>query len=445
MERFGQNLGIYQGGKQAPHSDIAAFFIRRARELYLKDPQTNPAIWLVKKSSLRGGHWAAFRELHHDTLAQTVDLEDLQPFGGGDATRSCLLLDHRPMAGTTTPELTASRPIDPATDRAAARPRRHETPNTALKRIRFTPARKQPRQAPSGYVTETGDALFRQGATITPRVLTIAETTAPTAQRDRVWVTTQKSTHAPWNGVTPRTVEVPRHWLIDVFTSDIVPRFTPRSTRTAIIPVDASGKLLKERDITEKDWLLLNDLYTAHAGAGKSTPLTLMEQIDNLGKLTAQLPLRRGKRQNLVLCPTSGDIMRAARVHPGDAVADNTLYWYQARTPKEAAYLTVLLNTSCLQHAYTSARESGRHFHLHPWRKVPIPRYDDTTPLHREIAALCTPAEEIAARTVAAELEAVPGRGQVSLSKAVRNALTNDGIAATMDECARRLLPGQAE
>ena len=26
MEQFGQNLGIYQGGKQAPHTDIAAFF-----------------------------------------------------------------------------------------------------------------------------------------------------------------------------------------------------------------------------------------------------------------------------------------------------------------------------------------------------------------------------------------------------------------------------------
>ena len=55
MERFGQDLRIYQGGKQAPHTDIAAFFIRQARELYLDEPQANPAIWLVKKSSLRGG------------------------------------------------------------------------------------------------------------------------------------------------------------------------------------------------------------------------------------------------------------------------------------------------------------------------------------------------------------------------------------------------------
>ena len=444
MERFGENLGICQGGNQAPHTDIAAFFIRRARELYLDDPRADPAIWLVKKSSLRAGQWAAFRELHHDTLAQSVDLEDLQPFGGGDATRSCLLLEHRPMAGTTAPELTASRPIDLATARPAARPRRHETPDTALKRIRFTPARKQPRQAPSGYVTETGDALFRQGATITPQVLTVAETTAPAAQRDRVRVTTRKSVKAPWNEETPRTVEIPKHWLIDLFTSISVPSFVARPM-TAIIPVDTDGDLLKEAEINEEGWLLLNDLYTARAGAGKNTPPTLIQRIDYHGELTAQLPLRRGRRRNLVLCPTSGDIMRAARANPGEAVADSTLYWYQARTTKEAAYLTVLLNTSYLQHAYTNARESGRHFHLHPWRKVPIPRYDDTIPLHREIAALCTLAEKIAAKTVATELEAVPGRRQPSLSKAVRNALANDGIAATMDEYARRLLPDQAE
>ena len=46
----------------------------------------------------------------------------------------------------------------------------------------------------------------------------------------------------------------------------------------------------------------------------------------------------------------------------------------------------------------------------------------------------------------AAKLEAAPGKGhQPSLSKAVRNALANDGTSAAMDECAWRLLPDQAE
>ena len=328
MEQFGHNLGIYQGGKQAPHTDIAAFFIRRARELYLENPGSDPAIWLVKKSSLRAGQWAAFRELHHDTLVQSVDLEDLQPFGGGDATRCCLLLEHRPMARTAAPALRATMPIDEATKRPVARPQPDETLETALKRICFTPTPKQPAQRPSAYFTDTGDAEFQQGATIVPHVLTIAETTSPAARRDRIRVTTRKSSKPPWNIVEPRTIEVPKHWLIDLFSSSTVPSFAARSSRKAIIPMDGDGNLLNEDDITE-GWLLLNDLYTAHAGAGRNTPPTLPQQLANWRKLTAQLPLRRGTRRNLVLCPKSGDIMRAARTHVGSAVADDALYWYQ--------------------------------------------------------------------------------------------------------------------
>ena len=317
--------------------------------------------------------------------------------------------------------------IDEATKRPVARPQPDETLETALKRIRFTPTPKQPAQRPSAYFTETGAPEFKEGAPIVPRVLAIAETTSPAARRDRVRVTTRKSSK-------PRTIEFPKHWLIDLFSSSTVPSFAARS-RKAIIPMDGDGNLPLQ-DITEEDWLLPNDLYTGLA----RKPPSLLRQLGNRRTLTAQLPLRRGTRRNLVLCPVSGDIMRAVRTHVGSAVVDDTLCWYQARTSAEAAYLTVLLNTSCLQHAFTSAN-----FGLHPWHVVPIPRYDETNPLHREIAALCTQAEKVAVRTVATELEADPGREQVSLSKAVRNALANDGIAATMDGWARCLLPDQAD
>ena len=96
MEAFGKTMGLLAGGKLAPHTDIAAFFVLRSRELYMNDCERDPAIWLVKKSALRAGHWGRFREKHKDTLAQSVDLEPLQPFGGGDARRCCLLMEHRP-------------------------------------------------------------------------------------------------------------------------------------------------------------------------------------------------------------------------------------------------------------------------------------------------------------------------------------------------------------
>ena len=185
-------------------------------------------------------------------------------------------------------------------------------------------------------------------------------------------------------------------------------------TIKAIIPLDAAGSLLARRDIEEDDWWLLDELYRSHAGTGKQTPQTLLDQIDYQRKLSVQLPLRPETQRKLVLYPKSGDVMRAARRRAGHAVIDHGLYWYRARNSGEAAYLTILLNAGCLQQTYADARESGRDFHLQPWRKVPIPRYDKSVALHGKIAALCTRAEKIATKTVNEELKAIPlctGRG----------------------------------
>ena len=444
MEAFGKRLKIYQGGKQAPHTDIAAFFIQRTRELYLQDPKENPGIWLVKKSSLQGGQWDAFRERHKDTLAQSIDLEELQPFGGGDARRCCLLLEHRAMAGTEdgAKELRALQKIDEQTQSPMKRPQVHETPEAARERIRFVQTGKRVPRAPSGYLTPAGKPVFRQGATVLPQVLTIAERTGVAANATRIRVTMRKSSKPPWNTVTPRTVEIPKRWLIELCTSSMV-AFVTRTAK-AIIPLDANSDLLSEGQINEKSWGLLDELYRSHAAAGKRTPQTLLRQIDHLRKLSVQLPLRPEKQRKLVLYPGSGDLMRAARYQVGQAVVEHALYWYRAHTSAEAAYLTVLLNATCLQQAYKDSRQSGRHFDLHPWHKVPIPRYDNTNPLHKEIAALCKGAETIAQRTVNLVLKATPSKGQVALSKAVRKALAGAGVEAAINACAQRLLPEHA-
>ena len=66
-------------------------------------------------------------------------------------------------------------------------------------------------------------------------------------------------------------------------------------------------------------------------------------------------------------------------------------------------------------------------------------------PICSKIAALCTRAEKIATKTVNEELKVAPDKGQVALSKTVRNALADAGVAAAMDACARELLPDHAE
>ena len=124
-----------------------------------------------------------------------------------------------------------------------------------------------------------------------PHVLTIAEETEPAAERTRVRVTTRKSSKEPWKSVQPRTIEIPKRWLIELCTSNSMAAFSARTIK-AIIPVDAAGNLLAQRDIEEDGWKLLDEQYTIHAGAGKQTPRRLLDRIDYLRNLSVQLPLQ---------------------------------------------------------------------------------------------------------------------------------------------------------
>ena len=177
-------------------------------------------------------------------------------------------------------------------------------------------------------------------------------------------------------------------------------------------------------------------------GRGEGTPVTLLKQFDYMGKLSAQ-PLRPQRGRRLVLYPGSGDIMRAARTRAGDAVVDYTLYRLAVESEAEAGYLVALMNAGCLARAFAESKESGRHFQLHPWRKIPIPRYDKTNASHRRLAQLCSAIERVATRSVAKELADRPDLGQVGLSKAIREAVAASEEGAEIESIAARLLPEQ--
>ena len=136
--------------------------------------------------------------------------------------------------------------------------------------------------------------------------------------------------------------------------------------------------------------------------------------------------------------------MKACRVRPGRAIVDDTLYRYVAANAPEAAYLVGLMNADCLTDAFSESRSSGRDFHLHPWRRIPIPRFDRTEPDHMALARLTERAERTIERWLS-ELAARSRRlGQVALSTRARELLRTNGIADEIDAVARRVLPRQA-
>ena len=432
MEDYGKNLKLQAGGKQAPHLDIASFFVLRTREIYAADPGSNPGAWLVKKSAIGSGQWAPFRSRHGQTLAQSVDLENLTPFGGGDATRCCLLMEHRPVRGRKEPRLEAKL-------KARRKPARHDSLAAAMEMFTLREPSPPLPQAPSHY----DKSKIRQGATIVPHVLLLVESRHRSAQPGWLHIKTRPSKHQPWSSVAPQKGKVPEHWIRPLHTSpDLLPYLALREPPHAIIPLDKDGILHPSPGQDCPFWLELDEVYEPKRG--KRSPQTLLARLNHRGSLSSQSlrPPHNGRR--MVLHPGSGDIMRAARAKAGEAVVDSTLYWFTVGSEMEAGYLVALLNAQCLTKAFTDSKESGRHFNLHPWRKVPIPRFDKKNRTHRSLAELCSSAEKIAANCVKTELALRPDLGQMGLSKTVRNALAESKAGLEIERLAARLLPKQA-
>ena len=161
-------LTLWTGGKQAPHFDIAQLFVKRCRALYLADQKENPAAWLVKKAALKSGNWEKFRKWHSSVLEQTLDLEKVQPFGGGDARRSCVLFDRTSIDGHEGKDLVVECG-------EGGKPGAAESLERVWPTLRVTSAPIAIKQAISEYVDDKKRPLFRQGATIVPKVLSVVE------------------------------------------------------------------------------------------------------------------------------------------------------------------------------------------------------------------------------------------------------------------------------
>ena len=440
LEAFAKKTGLWTGGQNAPHFDIAQLFVRHCRDLYLSD-RDDPAAWLVKRSALRAGGWTRFREWQRgeSVLAQSIDLEAVQPFGGGDARRCCILFERRAssLAGEDDDQVVAT----------LKEPRRRPEASMGLEEanglLAFAraPARL-PREA-SAYRNDRGEPPFRQGASIVPKVLTVIQSAKAGKRLDEMIVETVLSSKQPWREIPAQTGSVPKGWLRPFLaSSDLFPFGVADGLSQAIIPVDGNGKLFERPATVNAFWAQLERLYEEFRGKGAGTPQSLRARIDYGMALSRQLERAGEKRKRMVLYHKSGDIMRAARVVPDNTIFEDSLYYWKASSGGEAEFLTGILNAPALRRAFRESRTSGRHFHKNPWRSVPVPRYDSNNAAHRLVAELVPKAEKIAAECVATH---GGGAGQQAVSKKIRSALTESGLFDRLNAAAGRILPDHVD
>jgi hypothetical protein len=248
----------------------------------------------------------------------------------------------------------------------------------------------------------------------------------------------------PWTTVEPPRGPVEVQFLRQLVLGETIVPFRLLATVTAVIPLDGL-KLLNSATASDAGyrhlaaWLRdVEGKWAAHSSKradGRST-MTLLERIDHMRTLSYQA----GQPTIRVVYTKAGTRLSAARIAADEALVDHKAYWASARSPDEAAYLIAVINSAAVLAKISDLQsygEAGTHrdFDNLVWT-LPIPEYDETDPLHRDLATAAAHAE-----TVAAAVEFTDSQHFTAKRRAIRAALVADGVAAEMETMVDALLP----
>ncbi len=440
-----QSYELWVGGSLATQQDMWALFWARAAERYLK--LGGQIAFVLPYAALNAPVFAGVRRGRMGEarvrLTGAWALERVWPiFGaqsGSSTTSTCVLFGRREMAGPH-PEK-----IDRWEGRLTRRDANEAEAARALTRSRVPWPRPRTLIGVSPYRER-----FRQGATIVPRRFFIADF-APVSRLGR-------STHAPivqgragrldkhpWTAVEPPRGPVEAEFLRQLALGESVAPFRMLDTVTAVIPL-SGGKVLDAAAARAaghrhlSGWLAdVEGKWAAHANtrADGQPRMTLSARLDHMRTLSGQSPAATVER---VLYTKAGTRLSAARLHPTAMIVDHKAYWASVRSSAEAGYLIAVLNSAVALAKISDLQAIGeagtkRDFDNLVWT-LPIPEYDDTEILHRDLAAAASRAE-----TVAARVSFTDAQHFVAKRRAIRVALAEDGIAAEIEALVGALLP----
>lgn len=439
QERFAEESkrrGLWAGGKVATHQDLSAYFFARCVELYLRPGgviafvMPHAALTRRQFEGLRSGR---FGPKGKPVLA-TIRFEEgwafderVQPLL---PVPSCVLFARQDLPGslpTTITECTGHLP------------RRDASPAEASVALRCADTAWP--EAGHDVASSYRDA-FRQGATVVPRMLFRVERVAigriggnpaaPVVESSR-----SRQEKTPWRDLAALRGPVEAEFIRPLYVGESVAPFRLLEPVLAVIPWDGrTGRLLDAASGRDAGYPNLakwvreaERLWKEH---GKSD-MTLSEQLDFYGKLTAQFPIPKTR----VVYTASGTLAAAALLRDPSAVVDHKLYW-AAVDEDEGRYLETILNSETARakvaHLQSRGQWGARDFHK-LLLELPFPTYDPSSVLHREIVAAAREAEETArAVAVATGTHFIRTRAQI------RSALRANGIAQRIDALVTTLL-----
>ncbi len=436
-------MNLWVGGVLATQQDMSALFWARGAERYLRPGGTIAFVLpyaAVNRPAFGGLRRGVFNTVQV-CIVEAWDLAQVRPIFGRTAvgtTSTCVLFGQREPAG----------PLPGRVERfSGTLPRRDATEAEADRTLRraYEPwPRITTLEGASPY-----RARFQNGATVYPRRFFLVEREASGRLGDnpiapRVRGKAGPLDKVPWKNVDPPRGPVEAEFLRPVLLGETIAPFRILSPTLSVIP--ASGGTVLDAAAAVNGghrhlgaWLRDAEAkWIAHCKKGPDgTPrMTLRQQLDHMRKLSVQLSATGVK----VVYTKAGTLLGAAVLDDPRVVVDHKAYWTAARDMEEAHYLIAILNSTTVLNRVIPMQSRGwrdpRDFDNLVW-ELPISEFDRRMALHGELADAAVRAERVAAAVALKE-----GAHFMRQRRSIRDALTEDGIAATIDRLVNRLLDG---
>ncbi len=405
LERLSkERYGIWAGGRHAPNQDIAGLFFTRCVELYLK--LGGAAGMVLPHSTLQSGQYSKWRMgqwgvLSVDLGAQPPwDLERIEPNSFFPVPASVAFLTRKDPPGKGLPS-------------KADRWRGQNSGPFTMESVPLV-------DSSGSFASPYGDRA-RRGADLFPRVIyfvNVEESTAIVQAANTVIVSPRRSSqeNEPWKSLDPpqlRSQAIEAEHVFEVHLGETLAPYVLLEPLKAVIPLSkATGELLKREDgwygldplslgeRMRRRWRQINEIWDEKKGS--NSKLSLVNNLDYMGKLSAQRPAEGAPSIRVVYAKAGRPT--AAVIETSMVVVDKNLYWIPAQDMREAWFLTAVINSNSLKAAVAPFMSKGqfgaRDLEKHLWR-LPIPEYDEGISLHREIAEAGKAAAEGAAQFVA--------------------------------------------
>nr|MBA3811941.1 hypothetical protein [Caulobacteraceae bacterium] len=393
---------------------------------------------VLPRAVMRGGQFAPFRTGSYDsariTWDEAWDLDAVEPLFPVPA---CVLFGRRRAVGKATPERMIRY--------AGHLPMRDASEAMADERLTVTASdAPPPARLDAGERRSEFQAMFRQGATLVPRMLCLVErktrgrlgssAAAPLVASRRTSLEKR-----PWKDLPAIEHAVEAEFLRPVYQGESILPFRVWRAFEGVIPVSANGAMIDAKAAGDLGLAGLGAWMRSAEPAWKRSSADTMSLIDRWNyhnELGAQFPLPALR----VVYAKAGTHPAACLLRDEKGVVDHMLYWARPDSEEEAYYLIAILNAEEARRRVAALQARGlfgaRHFDKVMFT-LAIPRFSAASALHADLAAAGREAESLAAEF--AIPEATPF---ARARRRVRDGLRAHGVSGRIDALVARLLDG---